>query len=643
MARVEEAARYENRPTEAGHVFVSYARADEAWAQAVIAALKEAGIPAWWDGLIPGGKKFSGQIAEALEQARAVVVLWSANSLQSDWVQDEASVGREHHNLVPLSIDGSLPPLGFRQIQCIQVRAGGPRPSNAGIRKAVAAVADILGHSPPPRGSLPVVADRRTALLAGGAAVLALGGFGAWKLLGSKGTDSNSVAVLPFEYLSGDPSQRYLSDGLSAELRARLARDPAIQVVGQTSSSAVKGSDTRSIAKKLGVANLLTGNVRVDDGQVRIAIELIDGGDGFSTWSNTFDRPLTNLLQLQDEIAGAAARALLPRLSGPGTESRERNGGTKDSAAFDAFLRGKEAFESQVDEASDRKALALFREALAKDDRYAAAHAALSRALAVIANQYAQATERRQLYGEAVAEAEAAISTAPQFAEGHAALGYALFYGKLDIKAADGPFERARQYGSGSADVLNLYALYRARRKQFAAAVPAIERAIMLDPLNPALFKTEGRIHFASGDYRAAIISARRSLALNPEISGAHGDIGNALLMLGNPADALAEFQLEKASLLAIPGEAIASFRTGDSARAGAALKRLIAEEGDNGLYQQAQVLAQMDRTDDALAALQRALAEQDSGLVYLFSDPFLEPLRQTEEFKSLLRRTHFG
>ena len=640
---MEEPAPSENLFSEDGHVFVSYARADEAWAQAVISALESAGIPAWWDGLIPGGKTFSAQIAEALERARAVVVLWSKNSLESDWVKDEASVGREHRTLVPLSIDGSPPPLGFRQIQCIKVRAGGPRASNPGIQKAVATVAQILGKAPPPRKSIPLATDRRTALLAGGAAILALGGFGAWRLLDGSGSESNSVAVLPFENLSSDPRQRYLSDGLSAELRARLARDPAIKVVGQTSSTAVKGADTKEIAKKLDVANLLTGNVRVEGGQVRIAIELIDGGNGFSTWSNSFDRPLANLLQLQEEIAGAAVRVLLPRLTGPESESRERSGGTKDAAAFDAFLRGKEAFESQADETSDRAAVALFREALAKDDRYAAAHAALSRALAVVANQYAQVAERRRFYDEAVSEAKAAIAYAPQYAEGHSALGYALFYGKLDISAADGPFERAFQHGSGSAEVLNLYALYRARRKQFAAAVPAIERAIMLDPLNPALFKTEGRIHFAKGDYPAAIESARRALALNPQISGAHGDIGNAQLMLGKPEDALAEFGKEKAGLLALPGEAIAAHRNGDVPKAQAALDRLIAEEGDNGLYQQAQVYAQTGRAEDALAALDRALAEQDSGLVYLFSDPFLDPLRETERFKSLLGRTHFG
>lgn len=629
-----------------GHVFISYARADEPWALAVIEALEQAGITAWWDGLIPGGKRFSGQIAEALDRAQAVVVLWSANSLQSDWVQDEAGFGRDRHRLVPLSVDGSLPPLGFRQIQCIDLSRGGAKPSNPGIKSAVAAVAELLGRPPSarPRFRPRVVATRRTAIIAGGATALALsGGYGAWRLLDG-GAAGNSVAVLPFDNLSGDPSQHYLSDGLAAELRSRLSRDPAIKVVGQASSKAAvsEESSARVIARRLGVANLLDGNVRVGGGQVRIAIELIDGASGFSKWSNSFDRPMANLLELQDEVATAAAEALLPRLTGAPVESMERSGGTRNDAAFQSYLRGKEAFESQADEASDRSALAMFRAAVNRDPQFAAARAALSRAIAVIANQYAQAGERRLLYDEAVAEAKAAIASASEFPDGHVALGYALFYGKLDIKAADGPYEKALEYGSGSADVLGLYALYRARRKQFGAAAPAIARAVLLDPLNPALFKTQGRIYFAKGDYLAAIRSASRALALNPKISGSHGDIGNAQLMLGKTSEALDSFDKEKVGLLAIPGRAIASFKNGDMTAARSALDELVAQEGDNGLYQQAQVLAQWGRAEAALDALERALEEQDSGLVYLYSDPFLDPIRAHARFKSLLARTHF-
>ena len=151
-------------------------------------------------------------------------------------------------------------------------------------------------------------------------------------------------------------------------------------------------------------------------------------------------------------------------------------------------------------------------------------------------------------------EARRAIASAEGFADAYAALGYALFYGTLDIAAADAPYEKAHELANGSADVLSLYALYRSRRGQFDRARSAIGRAQTLDPLNPGLFKSAGRIRFASGDYAGAIALARQALEINPAIGGAHGDIGNALLMLGSVDEASAEFAKEKVHLLSIPG-----------------------------------------------------------------------------------------
>lgn len=629
------------------HVFVSYARADEKAARAIIQILEDAGFKVWWDDLIAGGERFGARISEALEGARAVVVLWSANSIASHWVQDEASLGRDKNCLVPLTLDGSAPPLGFRQFQSLDISRGGMKASSPAMQRAVKAVAEIMGRpATPPAGkpSKPAMSRRRVLLAGGGSVAVAAAGYAAWRLvLAPDSAAANSIAVLPFDNLSGEPRQQYLSDGLAAELRARLARNPLLKVVGQASSNAFRdrSDNSRAIAGKLGVANLLDGNVRAVGGQVRIAVELIDGGSGFSKWSRSFDRAMTNLLQLQTDVADAVSAALSAELAG-GREARARSGGTDNVGAFDFYLRGKELFESQRDEASDRGALDQFGQAVRLDADYAAARAARSRALAVVANQYAQADERRRLYAEAVAEARRAIASAGQFADGYAALGYALFYGMLDIGAADAPYRKAQELGDGSPEVLSLVALYRARRRQFGIAQPAIDRAQTLDPLNPSLFKTAGRIRFASGDYAGAIAAARRALEINPAIGGAHGDIGNAWLMTGRFDEAVTEFAKEKVGLLAIPGKAIAAIRRRDAAGAGAAFDELRRAEGDNGLYQQAQVLAQWGRADEALQALESAAAEADSGLVYLLSDPFLTPLHNQPRFNSLLRKLHF-
>ena len=132
--------------------------------------------------------------------------------------------------------------------------------------------------------------------------------------------------MLPFENLSGDAAKRYLSDGLAAELRSRLARNSLLNVVGQASSNAFRDrpASSATIARKLGVAKLLDGNVRADDSQVRIAVELIDGATGFSTWSQSFDRPMTNLLELQSEIAAAVSTALAAQLGRGGSACAQR-------------------------------------------------------------------------------------------------------------------------------------------------------------------------------------------------------------------------------------------------------------------------------------------------------------------------------
>lgn len=628
-------------------VFVSYARGDRPAAVRIIGMLEDAGFPVWWDDLIDGGERFGPRIGEALDTARAVMVLWSKASVESHWVKDEATRGIERGCLVPVTIDGSEPPLGFRQFHCIDLSRGAIGGNGPDAQMLFRALGSLFGRAAnpvpvrtPPRRAI----GRRTMLASGAGAALALGGFGLWRHFGTSRPSANTLAVLPFQNIGGDPARQYFSDGLAAELRAQLSRNPLLSVMGQASSEEFREAKAsgRAIATKLGVAYLLDGNVRVAGDVVRIAVELIEGISGFSKWSNSYERPLNNILQIQQEIAEAISVALAVKLSGPAAQTRRESGGTDNPAAFDAFLRGKTLFESQKDEDSDRGALARFGAAIALDGRYAAARAARARTLAAIGNQYVQGAERRAIYAESIAEAERAIRDAPEFADGYAALGYGLFYGQLDVLAANAPYEKAYLYGQGNPDVLSRYALYQARRRQFARSYPAMARAQALDPLNPSIFKTDGLIRFANGDFEGAIVAARRALEINPERGTLHGDIGNALLMLNRIAEAEAAFVREKVGLLSIPGRAFVAQRRGDRAGVTRALQELVTEFGDNGLYQQAQVLAQAGRPGEAIAALEHARAMQDSGLVLMLNDPFLRPLAQEPRFTALLKAVHF-
>ncbi len=630
-------------------VFVSYSREDQARALPIIQLIEAAGFATWWDGLLEGGERFSHTTEDALNRAKAVVVLWSKAAVQSHWVHDEATRGRDRRVLVPLSLDGSDPPLGFGQFQVINLaraKITTEDPAVQSLLRSVAALHEKTVDLPVAKPARSALITRRGAMVGGLSLAAAGGGFLLWNsgLFGG-GAKGNSVAVLPFDNLSGDPEQRYFSDGLASEIRSNLSRNALLEIVGQTSSNQFRDhdGDARSIARELQVSFLLDGNVQKMGDRLKIATDLIDGRTGISKWAQTFERQLSDVFAVQSEIAIAVAGALSIAMDSHSADQPSvQVGGTKSLAAFDAFLRGRDLFEAHVDEGSERAALALLDQSIALDTKYAAPRALRSRSLAIIANQFATAGERKTLYSEAVAEAKRATEIAPTFAPAFAALGYALFYGGLDAKAARQPYERAHALAKSDVDVLSRYAVYCARTGRFNDADVAINRAAALDPLNPSIFKSAGNIKYAAKSYEEAIAFGRKALALNPKRSTIHGDIGNAYFMLGNLDKAESEFFQETNTLLSLPGEAIIAHKRGKTDEAADQLAALVTEHGDNALYQQAQIYAQWGDIENAFAALVKAYITADSGLVYLLNDPLLDPLRNDPRYKKLLMDLKF-
>ena len=640
------------RPT----VFLSYARADQTQATKLAKALEEAGLEVWWDALIEGGAAFAKSIEAALESCNAVVVVWSRTSVASDWVLDEAAKGRDLRKLVPVSLDGTLPPLGFRQYHSIDLSGWQGNPAAAEIERVVrgvAAAARQAAHRPHTAESAPAhgITRRGVLVAAAGTALAGAAGLVAWQqgLIGSRRVvTGNSVAVLPFANLSGDVSQAYFSDGLSEELRATLARNAQLLVMAQASSAKFRDrkDDAVTIAAKLGVAFLLDGSVRRSGDIVRVAADLIDGATGFSRWSQSFDRVMHDIFAVQSEIANTVANALVAQVT-PGAEPGDGNalaasGGTTNFAAYDAYLRGRALYDLSVDEASERAALAQFEAAIAADPSYAAAHAARARSLTAIANQYGEVGQLAGLYDAAIASAQRAIAIAPDLADAHSTLGFTLFQGRLDARAAREPFERSRQLGAGEATVMARYAQYSARTGRKREAAEAMQRALLLDPLNPLIHRAAGSIEYAARNYAASIPPVRKALELNPRMSRANAAIGDALLMLGRIEDARAAYAAEPVEDFRLTGAAIVEHRLGNAAAARAAMTKLVADLGDRVLYQQAEILAQWGDQDASIARLQRALEIGDSGLIYARNDPLLDPLRNDPRFAQLLNSIGF-
>jgi TolB-like protein/Flp pilus assembly protein TadD len=623
-------------------VFLSYGRADQHRATKLAHALEAADLVVWWDTQIEGGAAFAKSIETELERCDAVIVAWSKSSATSDWVLDEAAQGRDLRKLVPVTLDGSAPPLGFRQYQSIDLsswRGNAAAPEIAALLRGIAAAA---GHalrakpSEPARPRPPTLLSRRV-LVAGAAGVAVAGAAGllAWRRGMFRGPVGNSVAVIPFANLSGDPGQDYFAAGLAEELRATLARNLDLQVMAQASSARFRDSqdDAVTIASTLGVAFLLDGSVQRSKEIVRVTADLIDGETGFSRWSQIFDRDLQDIFTVQSEIATTVAGALVAEVAPAAPVA----GATANVEAFDAFLRGRALYDLSVDEASERAALAQFDRAIAADPHYAAAHAARARTLTAIANQYAQMGETAGLYEQAIAAARRAVEIAPDLADAHSTLGFILFQGQLDVRAAREPFERSRELGAGESTVLARYAQYSARTGREREAAEAIGRALVLDKLNPLIHRAAGQIAYAARDYGGSLAPLRKALAMNPRLSQAHAAIGNALLMQGRLDEARAEYEAEPVDDFRLAGLAIVEHRLGRVPEARAALAQLVADHGDRVLYQRAQVSAQWGDRDEAIARLQDARRLSDSGLIYARNDPMLDPLRDDARFKQLL------
>ena len=581
-------------------VVVSYAHEDRTRAQAIVAALEQAGFEVWWDTLIVGGSVYASKTEQALESAAVVVVLWSRDSLGSHWVRDEAARGRDRGCLVPVSLDGCEPPLGFRQYQVIDLSKWHGKADAPEIDAVLLAVRVAQGQAPP---AAPLAAPRagtttRRRLLIGygslAAVALAGGSWLAWRrgLVGLTGVASNGVAVLPFKNLSGDPGQAYFSDGLAAEL--------------------------------------------------------IDGRSGFSRWTQTFDRPIDNIFAVQSEIAGSVVAALgseMGRSNGEAATAPPAElppGGTTNVAAFDAYLRGRALYNMSEGETQDREALAAFEAAISADPKFAAAHAARARSLLVLANHYADAAHTAALYDAAIKAAETAIALAPELADAQSTLGYVRLQGRLDVKGARQPYELSRELGEGDATVMGRFALYCAITGRAAEARPAMERALKLDPLNPLVHRAMAHVLYAAHRYAEVVPHVNRALTLNPKLPGAHAAIGDALLLLGRTLEARDAYLAESDRMVRLPGIAIAERKLGNEAAARDAMSTLVSELGDSALYQQAEVRAQWGERETALAVLAHARALSDSGLVYARNDPLLDPLRPLPEFGELLRQLGF-
>ena len=675
---------------EASHaVFLSYASQDVEAAQRICQALRAAGIQVFLDqSELRGGDAWDQKIRQEIHDCALFIPIVSQHTqerlegyFRHEW---KLAIERAHHMaeqkpfLVPVVIDGTrdqeaLVPDAFRAVQWTRLPAGETPPSfveriqrllsaeaSTTIRLANAQSRAVGISQAPVQRSSPWL--KRGLLVVLAVMVLAAAGYFAInKLWISKPTVSSpatvaasptpavfsppphSVAVLPFVNMSGDKEQDYFSDGLSEELLNSLARINELQVAARTSSFYFKGKDVdlNTVARKLNVASVLEGSVRRSGHMVRVTAQLNNGVTGYHLWSQTYDRDLKDVLQMQTEIAGAVANALKVTLLGD-LATKVELGGTRNPAAFDAYLRATKAHFIAVTAKEEQIAIDGFTQALRLDPDYALAYAGRSLALASVATPWAttQLAIRAGL-DHALSDARKSIAIAPDLAEGHLALASAHEF-LLEFTRADEEYQRALSLAPTNARVLRDYGLFAVYMGKSESALTMLRRAATFDPLNYVSHMYLGQALRALRRYDDAMKALTSGLAIQP-VADVRTELGFTQYLLG-------DLQAARASCEPVAGEydlgqlclAITYQKLGRHIDAQAALTKLKALWGDGGPIVYAEVYAQWGDTAKALECLETAERTRHPGLEGLKTDPLFDPLRKEPRFQAIERELKF-
>ncbi|MDH4039596.1 MAG: TIR domain-containing protein [Gammaproteobacteria bacterium] len=275
-------------------IFISYARPDRVRIETLAAKLAEEGYSVWWDRQIGGGAEFSQAIEAELETAKTVIVGWSAHSLGSHWVRDEADFARGRHKLLPISLDGVLAPLGFRQLHTLDFSGWNQSGDDSVFRELVLSLGATLQHTS--AAVVPVATGTSP---------------------GARPAGRPCIAVLPFANMSSDEELEYLADGLTEDIITLLSSNRHLSVPARTSVFVFKGQsvDIRGVGEALGARYIVEGSLRKMGARVRVTVQFIAADSGEHIWAKKFDVLFEELSNAPDETVEKIAGSLFAQLT----------------------------------------------------------------------------------------------------------------------------------------------------------------------------------------------------------------------------------------------------------------------------------------------------------------------------------------
>ena len=482
-------------------VFVSYEHSRQAIARRVAEALRELGYAVWMDDQLPANRLFGDVLEERLRAARSVVVIWSADAVKSDWVRSEASFARKAHKLVQVRVDPARLPMPFDQIHCADLTGWTGETEATGWRQVVSAVAALAAGA-----TAPAVVPAPPATPAQPAEPL--------------------LAVLAFDNLSGDPDTAYFSDGVSEEILHTVGKAAGLKVIGRGSSFQFRGADknARHVAEELNASHVLDGSVRRSGNRVRISAQLVECAGATSLWSERFDRDLSDIFALQDDIATSVAEALRAVFA-PGRASER-----VDPDAYDLYLKARALrMEGGPEDIRGKSTQAL--ETIERVVTAAPNFAKAWAELAILRTIMAQIAGRSgspdgdvqsEHRAAAVAAAHTALRLDPKLGYAHVALGAQAPY--AGYREREASIDNALTVSPNDPEVLTDASKFSYAVGRFREASQRAMQAWALDPLHWPAAHWHGVTLQAMGKYRESTLVFDELLERHPDVDYIWGD-----------------------------------------------------------------------------------------------------------------------
>jgi eukaryotic-like serine/threonine-protein kinase len=445
-----------------------------------------------------------------------------------------------------------------------------------------------------------------------------------------------SIAVLPFTDMSEKKDQEYFSDGLSEELIDMLTKVDGLRVPARTSSFYFKGKseDIATIAQKLHVSHVLEGSVRKSGHKMRVTAQLIQADTGYDVWSQTYDRDLRDIFQVQDDIASAVVRALKATLL-PSTAPSDR---TTNVDAYSLLLQGR-FLDARQTEADTRQAIRVLQRAVSLDPNYAAAWVDLSRAYFLIFAYVDKGEEPEQDLERAHVAAQTAVTLDPSSAEAHLMLAQVKALYEDNWKGATAEIEAARRADPSVSIPMELVFVSGCHGGPcFDQLIREMSAAIDRDPLNASAYRTRGYVRYAVGQLEGAESDIRRALELSPNLLLGHFWLTLIHIARHDLSDIL-EVAGTDESGYGRAARAMAYQALGRTAEADAALEDLVAHDARDDCLEIAMVYAVRGENAVALDWLERDYRLHLSGRMYFRVAPSLKPLEHEPRYVALVRQ----